>query len=289
MKKQYLWISVIFFLLLVAAITVIVIQHRRMEENEALSEYVKEELADQYNEISTQYEGYKLNIDNDSLFAKLESEQMKVQRLQEELRTVKVTNTKRINELTKELQTLRAILRHYVGQIDSLNKVNEQLTQENRQITSRYRQATQTVNALTKEKERLAETVQMAAKLSTSNISVTGLNRKDKPTDKIGKMEKLAFTFTLNGNITAETGEKTIYIRIQNPVDEPLVKSAANLFQFENRSINYSEKRTVEYGGEEMQVSIYYAITETLTPGNYRVDIFADGNRIGQKTFILTK
>jgi vacuolar-type H+-ATPase subunit I/STV1 len=289
MKKQVLWISIIAALLLIGALSVIFWQRQKMQESEALTEYVKEELADQYNEISTQYEGYKMNIDNDSLFAKLETEQMKVQRLQEELRTVKSTNTKRINELTKELQTLRAILRNYVAQIDSLNKINEQLTDENKRISTRLQQSTQTVSQLTKEKERLTETVNMAAKLSTSNISVKGLNNKDKTTDKIGKMAKLAVSFTINGNITAQTGEKTIYIRIQNPMDEALVKSPYNLFAYENRQIAYSEKRIVEYAGEELQMTIYYAITETLTPGAYRVDIFADGNRIGQKSFTLEK
>jgi hypothetical protein len=288
-NSKILWISLIITLLLLAAVAVIVYQHQKMEESEALSEYVKEELADQYNYLSSQYEGYKLTIDNDSLFAKLETEQMKVQRLQEELRTVKLTNTKRINELTRELKTLREILRHYVVQIDSLNKINEQLADENKRVTARYNQATQTVTQLTQEKNRLTETVQMAAKLSTSNITVRGLNSKNKVTDKISKIEKLDISFTVNGNITAKTGEKTIYIRIQNPMDELLVKNRGNVFTYENKDINYSEKRTVEYGGEEMTVNIYYDITETLTAGAYRVDIFADGDRIGRKVFNLEK
>jgi vacuolar-type H+-ATPase subunit I/STV1 len=291
MKKQTVWIfvSIALTLAIIGAVVLIVLQQRKMKDFELQSEYVKEELADQYMELSDQYEGYKIRIDNDSLFAKLETEQMKVQRLQEELRTVKSTNAKRINELTKELQTLRAILRNYVAQIDSLNKINEQLTVENRQVTAKYNQATKTVSQLTHEKEQLTETVKMAAKLSTSNIAVRGINSKNKTADKIGKMTQLEVSFTINGNITAETGEKTIYIRIQNPMDEPLVKSSGNTFRYENRDISYSEKRTVEYGGEELRVSIYYAITETLTPGSYRVDIFADGNRIGQKSFMLEK
>ncbi|MDR1561789.1 MAG: hypothetical protein LBS54_01710 [Dysgonamonadaceae bacterium] len=288
-NNRIVWIALPTVLLLLVAVAVIIYQQKKFKDSEALSEYVKEELADQYNYIAGQYEGYKLTIDNDSLFARLETEQIKVQRLQEELRTVKLTNTKRINELTKELKTLRAILRNYVEQIDSLNRINEQLTDENKRVTARYRQATQTVSQLTQEKEKLTETVHMAAKLSTSNITVRGLNNKNKAVTKIGKMETLEITFTINGNITAQTGEKTIYIRIQNPMHEPLVKSRSNLFPYENKEINYSEKRTIEYGGEEMQVSIYYGITETLTPGTYNVDIFSDGNRIGRKTFNLEK
>jgi chromosome segregation ATPase len=262
-------------------------QQGQMEDLKQQSELVKEELADEYNNLSIQYEGYMLEINNDSLIAKLETEQVKVQRLQEELRTVKSTNTKRINELKKELETLRAIMRNYVIQIDSLNRINEQLTVENKQVTAKYHQATQTVSKLTQEKEHLSETVQMASKLDASNISVQGITNKNKATDKIKKMEQLEVRFTINKNITAATGEKTIYIRIQKPDDDVLVKNRSNVFTFENKEINYSAKRTIEYAGEEYPVSIYWKIEEFLAPGAYRVDIFADGNRIGQKSFRL--
>jgi hypothetical protein len=297
-NKQNLWLIIVAVLAIaiVGAVIFIVLQQQKMKDFELQSELVKEELADEYNELSNQYreysdlyEGNVIRIDNDSLFAKLETEQMKVQRLQEELRTVKATNAKRINELKKELATLRTIMRGYVQQIDSLNKVNEKLTAENRQVTAKYRQASQTVSQLTQEKEKLTETVQMASKLDASNVIVRGLTNKNKTTDKIGKMEKFEVQFTINKNITASTGEKTIYIRIQNPIDEVLVKNRSNVFVYENKEINYSEKRTIEYAGEELPMSIYYEIKETLTPGAYRVDIFADGNRIGQKSFKLEK
>jgi predicted nuclease with TOPRIM domain len=212
-----------------------------------------------------------------------------VQRLQEELRTVKATDTKRIGELKKELETLRAILRNYVQQIDSLNKINEKLTTENHNVTAKYNQATQTVSQLTKEKEHLTETVQLASKLDASNITVSGLTDKNKITDRIGKMKKIEFQFVINKNITAAPGEKTVYIRIMKPDDDVLIKNKGDVFTYEGQEINYSAKRTVEYGGEELPVSIYWDIEEYLTPGTYRVDVFADGNRIGQKSFKWNK
>jgi predicted nuclease with TOPRIM domain len=260
-----------------------------MNDLKLQSELVKEELADEYNDLVIDFEGFRMKISNDSLVAKLESEQMKVQRLQEELRTVKSTNTKRINELRKELETLRTILQHYVQQIDSLNKINEKLTVENKQVTAKYQQATQTVSQLTKEKEQLTETVQLASKLDVSAITVNGLNDKNKLTSQIKKMIKIEFRFIINKNITATPGEKTIYIRIMKPDDDILIKSRSNTFIYEDKEINYSAKRTIEYTGEEFPVSIYWDVEEFLPFGAYRVDIFADGNRIGQKSFKLEK
>lgn len=292
MKNKYtLLISIVSALLLVIAGAVYYIfqQRKQMGDLVLQSELNKELLEDEFNDLSVQYEGYKLTISNDSLVAKLETEQMKVQRLQEELRTVKATNVKRINELKKELETLRSIMRGYVQQIDSLNRLNEQLTEKNKQMTAQYRQASQTVSQLTLERSQLQETVQMAAKLDASNISVTGITDKNKPTNKIKKMDQIEVSFTINKNITAEPGEKTIYIRIQKPDDDVLIKSRSNVFTYENREINYSAKRTIEYAGEEYAVSIYWKVEEFLSPGIYRVDIFADGNRIGQKSFELEK
>ena len=94
-------------------------------------------------------------------------------------------------------------------------------------------------------------------------------------------------SFVLSKNITAQPGERTIFVRIMKPDDDVLVKSRANVFAYENRDINYSMKRVVEYEGEEVPVTLYWNVEEFLSAGNYRVDIFADGNRIGSKSFSL--
>ncbi|GHT03312.1 hypothetical protein FACS189440_01920 [Bacteroidia bacterium] len=291
-NKQTLWIVIVIVLLVViaGAVFYIIQQRNQLTDLVQQSELAKEELADEYNDLSIQYEGYKLQINNDSLIAQLETEQLKVQRLQEELRTVKSTDAKRINELKKELETLRAIMRGYVAQIDSLDRLNKQLIVEKAEISGRYQQATQTVTQLSAEKEKLTETVQIASKLDAGNINVRGITDKNKTTDKIKKMDQLEIQFTITKNITANPGEKTIYIRIQRPDDDVLVKNpGADVFTYENKKINYSAKRTIEYTGEETPMNMYWKIEEFLLPGTYRVDIFADGNLIGRKSFKLDK
>ena len=291
MKNKVLWIVVIMVLLTIIGVAAYYIlrQQKQLNDMSIQMEVQKEELADEYNELSLQYEGYKFSINNDSLVAKLETEQMKVQRLMEELRTVKSTNAKRIGELKRELETLRNIMRGYVQQIDSLNRLNQKLTKENEVVTAKYQQATATVSQLSKEKEDLSERVGLASKLDASNIYVTGINKKNKSTNRIDKMEQIAISFKINKNITAQTGNKDIYVRIKKPDDDVLVKNRNNVFHYENKEINYSSKRTIEYDGEEVSVSIYWKIEEFLSPGTYRVDIFADGNLIGAQSFKLEK
>jgi hypothetical protein len=291
-NKQIIWIIAVTILALSLIGVIFYNIYTVSQKNKELKqkeEFDIENWEDELNAMSIQYEGFHQTISNDSLIAQLETEQLKVQRLQEELKTVKATNTKRINELKKEIEALRKIMYGYIVQIDSLSKVNQQLVHEKHQVTVKYEQATQTVSQLTQEKEQLSETVSKASKLDASNITVNGITQKNKITDKISKMANLEVHFTVNKNITAPTGEKTIYIRIQKPDDDVLVKSRGNVFIYENKEINYSAKRTIEYTGEEYPMSIYWEIEEFLSPGTYRVDIFTDGNLIGRKSFKLDK
>ncbi|GAB6394056.1 MAG: hypothetical protein MdMp024_0368 [Bacteroidales bacterium] len=249
----------------------------------------KETLADDFNELSLQYEGYKFSVGNDSLIALLNTEQAKVQRLMEELRTVKATNARRVNELKRELESLRKIMRNYVVQIDSLNQANEQLTKEKNQAVQRYRQASSTAAQLSKELEKQTERVTLASRLDATGISVTPVNARGKEVKRIKQMERFVVSFRIVKNITAPVGEKIIYVRLRKPDDDILIKSRGNVFAFEGKEINYSMKKAVEYDGEELPVTLYWDIEEFLSPGAYRVDIFADGNLIGQKTFQLEK
>jgi hypothetical protein len=262
-------------------------QRQQMKEMSEMFALEKESLSDEYKELSLQYEGYKFSVGNDSLLALLNTEQEKVQRLQEELRTVKSTNVRRINELKKELETLRKIMRNYVIQIDSLNAVNQQLKDENRQVTQKYQQASSQAARLSKEKEQLTERVQMASRLDAVNIQASLLTSKGKNAKKINKAAQLMLTFIISKNITAPVGEQIVYVRLMKPDDDILTKPNSGYFQFENREIMYSMKKPIEYDGEEQSIVMYWDIEEYLSPGNYRADIFAGGNLIGRKSFML--
>jgi myosin heavy subunit len=262
-------------------------QKTQIQELQEESSLNKQQLEDEYENLSIQYEGFKLNIKNDSLLQKLTNEQAKVQRLLEELKTVKAENKVEISRLNKELATLRQILKSYVVQIDSLNRANEQLRQEKQEITNKYQATSKTLSEVAQQKQDLSEKVTLASKLDATNISVQATNSKGKAQKKISKVEQLIINFAITKNITAQPGERTIYARIMKPDDDVLTKSRANTFPYESSNINYSIKRIIEYGGEEVGVTMYWNVEEYLMPGTYRVDIFADGSRIGSKSFTL--
>ena len=260
---------------------------QNQKETQEMMEFTKERMEDEYETIGTEYDELIINIKNDSLIHQLENEKAKVQRLMEELKSTKATNAQEIKRLKDELTTLRGVLRSYVAQIDSLNRLNQQLTQENQVITSKYNETTRALNQVSQERENLTEQVTKAAKLDATNVSVQATNSKGKTQKNIKKVEQLVVSFLISKNITAQPGLKNIYVRIMKPDDDVLAKSRGNTFAYENRQITYSMMRQIEYTGEEVPVTLYWKVEEFLMPGTYRVDIFADGSRIGSRSFTL--
>ncbi|MBO5251386.1 MAG: hypothetical protein J6B31_05255 [Bacteroidaceae bacterium] len=262
----------------------------QVQENKEMAELFaieKEEMENEYTTFATQYDELQIQINNDSLREKLASEKLKTQRLLEELRQVKSSNAAEIMRLKKELKTVRAVLRSYVIQIDSLNRINEALTTENKEVKKKYNEATRQINTLAEEKKTLDKKVTLAAQLDATNIIVEPRNKRGKTINKVKNVKKIAISFTIVKNITAKTGDRTLYVRIAKPDNEVLSKSASDTFDYENRELAYSIKKYIEYTGEEQTVTVYWDVEEYLPAGTYNVYIFADGTMIGQQAFTM--
>lgn len=287
-KSKNLVIIIILLIIIIGGVSFFAF--RQVQENKEMSELFaieKEEMENEYTTFATQYDELQVQISNDSLREKLESEKLRTQRLLEELRQVKASNAAEITRLKKELKTVRAVLRSYVVQIDSLNRLNEALTTENKEVKKRYNEATRQINTLAEEKKNLNEKVALAAQLDVTNINVQPKNKRGKETNKVKNVKKLAVSFTIVKNITAKTGERTLYVRITQPGNEVLSKSASDTFKYENRELQYSIKKYIEYTGEEQTVTVYWDVEEYLAAGTYNVYIFADGTMIGSSSFNL--
>jgi hypothetical protein len=282
-------IAIIGLLIIITAILIGFLVTRNSQMQEMQQEYIvdKQELEDEYEAISLQYEGFKFSVQNDSLLYKLQNEQTKVLRLQEELRMTQASDKAEIKRLSDELATLRKILRSYIQQIDSLNTLNQELRAENEQITNQYNRTNRTLQQVSQEREKLSEKVSLAAQLVATNINAKAVNDRGREQSRLSRSTQFVVSFTVTRNITAEPGERTIYIRIMTPDGNVLSKSSDNRFTYENSDIIYSMRRVVEYGGEEIPVTMYWDIEEFLMPGTYKADIFADGHHIGSNSFAM--
>ena len=287
-KKTLLIIAVSVLVIALVGITYLLFTEKQ-NNRELVEEFAleKEDLENEYTRFAQQYDELKLTVSNDSLSVLLEQEQIKTQRLLEELRTVKSSNATEIRRLRKELSSLRKIMIGYINQIDSLNKLTNQQKQVIAEVTQKYNAASRQINNLSEEKKNLNKKVTLAAQLDATNIWVEPKNKRDKKVKKVKDVVKFTIGFTIVKNITAETGERTLYINIYKPNNEVLTKNAANTFEYENRSLPYSIKKYIEYNGEEQPITVFWNVEEYLSAGTYRVDIFADGTMIGSQRFTL--
>lgn len=290
MKKNVFIPVVVIIVLLVLGIGYLAFslneQRVANEEMQELAALDKKEMENEYEQFALQYSEMKTRINNDSIIAQLTQEQMRTQELLEELKRVKSTDAREIARLKKELATVRKVLRSYVMQIDSLNRLNERLSQENTRIKAQNDEANRQIAGLSNEKASLSEKVAIAAQLDATGISMGMQKKNGKAARKIKDAKTIVVNFTIARNVTAANGVRTLYVRIQTPNGDVLNGGS---FSYENRTMAYSMKKSVEYTGEAVGVTAYWNVSEFLSAGTYIVSIFADGNMIGSRSFAFNK
>ena len=292
MKKET-GIFIVIILCLIGAVVYFAINNNKKDKEikgfVEVMDFEKEQLENEFIEFSVEFDGYVPNLKNDSLVRLLDNEKQKVQQLLEELRITKATNARRINELKKELATVRGVMVHYVHQIDSLSQLNQRLTTENVEVRRKYQAASKTVEILEKEKETLTEVVTRASVVEISGFSVEILNKKNKKTTRLSQAAILQFNYTIAKNVVIQPGIKMLYLRITRPDDLVMTKDPAHVFPFEDKEIEYSIRKEIEYANETIEDAIYWKVEEVLHAGLYRADFFLDGNRIGSFAFEIQK
>lgn len=287
MKKKVVIPIVVFIILLIAGIAYLAYnlsrQQRQNKEMQELAELDKQEMENEYRRFADQYSEMKTQISNDSIVSQLTKEQEKTERLLNELKRVKSDDAREIARLKKELGTVRAVLRSYVLEIDSLNRLNKNLTKENTRIKGEYEAASRQIEGLNTEKASLSEKVAIAAQLDATDINLSFRDKRGKATRRMKKAKTLQVDFSIAKNVTAANGMRTLFVRVTSPTGTVL--GEAGTFRYENRNLQATAKKTVEYGGKQTSVTVYWNIDQAMVPGTYQVSIFADGNMIGSRSF----
>ena len=264
--------------------------HKSNEENRQmleLAEMDKREMENEYENFARQYNEMKSQIKNDSLMAQLEQEQQRTQELLEELRRTKSNDAAEIARLKKELATMRQVLKSFVAEIDSLNRLNTQLNAENENLRQQQAAQQEEISTLNSEKASLSDKVAIASVLDATGLSITAKNKKGKPAKKVADVKQFQVSFNIARNVTATAGVRTVYVRIIKPTND--VAGASGTFLYQNAQVEYTARRDIEYNGEETPVTIYWDVNEMLVAGQYRVALFADGNNIGNGSISFEK
>lgn len=299
-NKKIMWGAAILVavLLIVVGISIWQMTSLKMEVNRARIENEQLQLTNEQLSLSNefdainsqfaQYEDQANLMANDTIMAKYAAAKNKIEELLKELNSQKAKSSAQIKKLKDEISTLRALLKHYIAQVDSLGKENAALRDENSTLTNRNQQLASQVSSVEQKNKHLSERMTLAEKLNVTGVTLTPLKSNGKKEKNITKAKQLMLSFTIPQNNSTPVGPKTVYLRLTGP--EGSLLGGAGSMSFEGGSVPYTEKISFDYGGEEIAgLKIYWNVNTALNPGDYTVELFADNYRLASRHFTLKK
>lgn len=260
-------------------------KEKELQELRELAEMDRKEMEKQYAEFAEQYKEMQLSVKDDSLALLLNEEQEHAERLLAELKSVKASSSAEILRLKKELATVRSVLREYIRQVDSLQQTNIRLTEERDRALADVAYSHRQNEALADNNAQLQQTVEVASQLNATGVILSPLKKNGRETTRAKRVKHFNVAFTISRNVTAEVGNRQVYVRLLKP--NQMVMGKHGSFTYENKQVEYSAKKTVEYTGQETRVNVVVPVNEYLEKGTYRVFIFCDDEMIGESTTTL--
>ncbi len=222
----------------------------------------------------------------------LNKQKAEIQSLIAKLESTKKITASQLYKFKKENETLRSIMRSYVMQIDSLNTLNYGLNTELENKTNKLNETSIQRDEYKKEAEQKTQQIKKGSKLQAYGIVSEALrmklNNTTEVTDKAKKTVQIRSSFTVSENQLANSGRKSVYMQIISPSGATLKSRQNNSIETELGTIDYSDKKEIDYQNQAIDLSIYYNLQgEEAIKGNYKVKIYCDGNLIGTDSFVL--
>lgn len=154
------------------------------------------------------------------------------------------------------------------------------------------------ISSLNNVKDELSSQVELAQILSADKFKVSYLDKKERlkqwdelgtPLFKAKSVVKLRVDFKLMPNKVALVENKEIYLQIKDPSGSTVYDLAlgSGEFEFEGSQEYYTAKNDVLYDTKGKQVTFVYQKGSPYTAGNYKVNVYCEGNMIGSGAFAL--
>jgi peptidoglycan hydrolase CwlO-like protein len=263
-----------------------------------------EKITDDKSEIQKNFDASLARLDsltgyNNELEGKLTSSNSEISKLKNEIRTIlnkrnaTTAELKRAQNLVNELNTKISGLEEEVAR---LTGENQQLTVEKTQLTADKEQLTKNLDSTVGVSQTQAKTIDVASTLYASNISITPVNEKsggkEKVTTTAKRVDKLVINFDVDNRI-AQTGQTDVYVSITGPDGKPITVEALGSGTFTTREEGekfYTAKVSVDMeAGKRKPVQFAWKPNSNFQTGNYKIEIYHNGYKIGEGTRSLKK
>ncbi len=185
----------------------------------------------------------------------------------------------------------------YVEEINKLKGENQQLTTANQQLTTDKTQLTnekgELQTNLSKTQAEKANIEDLASTLHASNINVAAMHvsgsGKESETSNAKRASLLIISCTLDENRVTASGKKSLYVCVYNP-DGTASGTEGTFKQRDGSDKPYTNRVEVNYEqGKPMPVSFNWKPGDKFQSGNYKIEIYHNGFKIGEGTKNLKK
>ncbi len=212
--------------------------------------------------------------------------------VEKELRRSTQRSTKAMNELKDRLDGYEELLKVKDQEIEKLKSVNKELFSENKNLKTKQNKLSDSINVLAKNKEELITKVAIASQLKAENVSVKGVNSKGKERDspfKNRQLQKIKVEFNLADNKVAPIEGKKILIRIVDENGQVIfdVVKGSGTFMFNGKEEFYTSAQEILFDNTKQKLTFFYEKGSEYAEGNYQVEIFSNGDKIGTVGFAV--
>lgn len=208
-----------------------------------------------------------------------------------------------------DLKKARNMIAELNGKVTDLLAQVEQLKQENQTLTVANTDLTTQRDTLTVQKSRVEQSLSeteaarahvedVGSTLHASNINIAAIDvkgsGKEKVVSKAKKTDVFRISFDLDENRVAASGGKELFVCVTGPDGHPITIPANGSGTFQTREEGekvFTNKLSVQYEqGKRMPVSFdWKPDTGKYLTGNYKIEIYQNGYKIGQGTKELRK
>jgi hypothetical protein len=196
-----------------------------------------------------------------------------------------------LNKLREETATLRKIMKGYIHDIDSLQRMNDRLIVEKQNESNRADQAENKSNQLAQELTSTQEIVTKGSLLAASNFSSSGIKEKnrggEKSVERASQASQIKSCFTVRQNSIVKSGMKKLYLQVISPSGN--IIGSSGTAALDGRDQSFSAMREIDYQNQDTDVCIYCNTGGSLEKGSYKIIIYESGKKIGSSELVFSR
>lgn len=262
------------------------------------SDSAKNELQRELDDAALRLDALKTsNVKADSLLKTKDKDIAALRSRAQSILNDKNATVAQLAEARRLIAQLKGNIETYTAQIDSLTVANTQLTETNRVVTQQrdvVQKHYDSANQVIKQKE---DVIDVGSTLHASNFSIEGIKEKNSGKEKVTttakRVDKLRISFTIDENRITASGPKDIYVCITAPDGTPVTVDALGSGTFTTRDgvqKPFTKKLQINYvQGQKQPVNVEWSQNSQFQTGNYKIEIYNNGFKIGEGTRSLKK